>query len=179
VSADFSTWPGVNTTWPSYTPNPWSAEAVTTAVADYLRSVTLPGVRAIFDAEPMNWDDSANYYGTGQPWGAALYVLALSEKQGRLYTSNGKPDRTVTHHIDLFGIFKTSSRDSASSVVLQRRIEDEIKDALRNDPTLGGAVVEAAIHKLSVERDPLQGEPGAFEIAFKISFEAMVVSTAQ
>ncbi len=174
---DFSTWPGVNTTWPDYTPAVWSSEGVILAVRDYLADASLKGVRSVHAAKPISWDAPANFFGEGEPWGASLYVLAMSESQGSIFTGNGRPERTVKHHITVAGLFRCAANENTLATTLQRRIEDGVKDAIRNDPTLGGRVFEAGIEKLTATREPEQGIEASHDIWFQIDFEVKVFAS--
>ncbi len=174
---DLSNYPGVSTTWPTFTPSAWSAEGVAQAVADYLTAAAVPGLRTVYSAQPRQWaENSANFRTSTDPWGASVYVLPNIEKQSRLYSGTGTPERTIVHSVILVGLFVSTLNDPANSTTLQRRIEDGIKDALRKDPTLGGRVYQAGVNKLEARRDPPapQDGPSGSEIRFLVEFEVTV-----
>ena len=175
---DLSTWPGVSTLWPDgFTPDPWSAEFVAGAVTAFLKSQTLPGLVSVFEAYPITWGDPANFFGSGVPFGVGSFIQTRKERQGQLYTANGKPERTVTHEVRVVGLFKSTLNDATAVTILARRIEDSIKEAIRQNPTLGGRVFEAGIARLDAERDPASKDENSNHcVWFSVDFEVTVLA---
>ncbi len=174
---DLSFVPGYSTTWPAFAPSTWSVEYVAQAVADYLSAAAVPGLVSVFAAQPRGWEDNAANFRTGTTaFGASAFVVPHMEKQGKLYSGNGTPERTITHSIYLAGLFRATLNEPENAVTLERRVEDGIKDAIRKDPTLGGRVFQAGIAQLEARRDPPQPTSGPVgsDIRFLVEFEVTV-----
>jgi len=177
---DLSTWPGETALWPDgYTPSIYGASYVSDAVTEFFREAAIPGLWSIYPAEPINWADPANFFGPGVPFGVGAYVVTGKERQGKVYQGEGKPTRTVTHEVTVVGLFKSTLNDSGAVVAFQRRIEDDMKDAVRNSPKLGGRVWEAGIKYLNADRDTPRRDASDdnHNIWFRIDFEVTVFAT--
>ena len=172
---DISTWTGVSTTWPTFTPSAWSAEGVAESVVAYVTGAAVPGLRAIYTAMPVDWDKPENFYGSGIPWGVGAFLDVGAEKQTETYAGTGKPERKIVHTVSIICLFKSTLNDTSAVKTLALRIEDGIKDALRADPTLGARVYEAGVGKLDVKRDGVfRDQNNAHCTAFQIDFDVTV-----
>ena len=171
---DLNSIPGVAETWPDFTPSEWGAEHVSKAVYEFVSAANLPGVRSVFEAKPVQWDNPQNFYGSGQPWGVSLYVFAKKQQQTQTYSATGTPERVIVHDVAIQGLYRASTNDEGASVLLQRRIEDGLKDLIIANPKLGGTVYEAGISSLVADRGEAERKAQNHEIWFYVSFPVKV-----
>lgn len=139
---------------------------------------TVPGLTKVRGAKPDKWPATdwtfPSSFASGRSCAAAYVIVQQGEAVQGVTPAVGT-ERLVQFDVAVFGLHKTRSGDAELSTFDLDDILDGIFDRMVEDPSLAGAVHQAAVDTFTWEIDPPDRNGQSWEQWWIVEFEVQVV----